>query len=272
MDGIFSAREAERSGQLRGGRADDRADGATFLLKRVVEAEVIPRLLQSRRLDGDGVRRPTALHVETLTRLSLSRDPSAAAAQVMALREGGAPEAVLLTELVGPAARQLGALWEADSIDFVDVAAGVGRLAVIARTLSAGGPPAARDAPAALVATMGSERHALGLTVFASVLRSAGWRVTEAPGLSHEALGDLAARGRWRLIGFCAGRADAPAEIAAAVSVARAASAGQGAAVAVGGPACFTDDKFASRVGADFGASEAADALREIQALLSAAP
>jgi len=68
-------------------------------LANLVESEVIPRLLLSRRANPAD-RRPSAAHVETLARLALSRDPGAAAAQVMSLRETGMPVEVLLNDLI----------------------------------------------------------------------------------------------------------------------------------------------------------------------------
>lgn len=267
MDGMTAARGIER--QMIGGQMD-RSAGSDLRLARLVQTEVIPRLLLSRRLPDDA-RRPTGMHVETLTRLSLSRDPTAAAAQVAALREAGASVGALVNDLIGGAARRLGALWTADAIDFVDVAAATGRLSTIARTLGAGGPPPAQGAPAALLATLETERHGLGLSVFATVLRGAGWRVVEAAGADHAALLALAAAGGWRLIGLSVGRSDAgaPEAVAAAIAAMRAVVPDHDAIFAVGGPACLQDAGFAARVGADFGASEARDALGMVQALLS---
>lgn len=238
-------------------------------LVELVESEVIPRLLLSRRANA-AERRPSAAHVETLARLALSRDPGAAAAQVFALRETGMPVEVLLNDLITPAARRIGDFWVADSVDFVEVALATGRLVAVVRGLGAQGEAkAAAGAPCALIATLGSERHGLGALTAAQTLRCGGWRVREAPGVAPNALIALASRGQFDMIGISLGGDRGIDGVIRLIARLRRASRNRRAAIAVGGPACHADPELAARLGADFGAASGREALAKAQAHLN---
>jgi len=243
-------------------------------LASLVESEVIPRLLLSRRANA-AERRPSAAHVETLARLALSRDPGAAAAQVFALRDAGMPVEVLLNDLITPAARRVGGFWTEDSVDFVEVALATGRLVAVVRALGAHGEAAAREtriaagAPSALIATVGAERHGLGALTAAQTLRCGGWRVREAAGVSANALVVLASRAKFDMIGLSLGGDRNLDEIARLIARLRRASRNRRAAIALGGPACLEDATLGARLGADFTASSGREALSLAQAHLN---
>lgn len=227
------------------------------LVARLVEDEVIPRLLLTRRF-GPAERRPGPGHVETLTRLLLSREPAAAAAQVAALREAGAPLSVLLTELVTPAARRLGDLWQADTINFVDVAIAAGRLTTLVRGAAPRVDTPGFGAPAALVASFVGQRHELGGAVFAQTLRAAGWRVREARDMDSLGVTAQAALDDFALVGLSLGvESEIPAAAEACAAMRWAARGGR-LILAVGGPLALTVPQLAARVGADFAAADAA--------------
>ncbi len=258
MDGT----DFRRSG-LQGGDRSDR-------VARLVRQEIIPRLVMSRRSDG-GPRRPAAAHVETLARLTLARDPSAAAAQIGALREAGVAHEALLDDLIAPAARRLGDLWTSDAADFVEVALGSGRLCAAVRHLGAQLEPGFGGAsgPLALIATPGVERHGLGAMIVAQSLRMAGWRVREAPGAEPERLAALAAAAPYDLIGLSVSTLDNAPQIEALVARLRRASRNRRAVLALGGAAFRVDPAAAAALGADFGASDAREALAQAQRHLS---
>lgn len=241
------------------------------LVARLVEDEVIPRLLLTRRL-GPPERRPGPGHVETLTRLLLSREPAAAGAQIAALRDAGAPLTVLLTDLVTPAARRLGDLWLSDAIDFVDVALAAGRLTTLVRGSAPRIEAPGVGAAAALVASLPGQRHELGVAVFAQTLRVAGWRVREARDATAAELAALATDEDFALVGLSLG---AEAEIGAATEACAAlrwACRGRRTTLAVGGPLALTTPDLAVRVGADFAAVDAAQGVALARQHLSRPP
>ena len=74
--------------------------------------------------------------VEHFAALALGSDDGAAFAYVEEqLAKGSTVESIFL-DLLAPAARQLGTLWESDAADFANVTLGVGRLQLIMRRLS----------------------------------------------------------------------------------------------------------------------------------------
>lgn len=245
--------------------------GSAVGVAEVVVGEVIPRLLLNRRAAGPE-RRPTQTHVETLVRLTLSRDPVAAGAQVAALREGGVPVDSLLHDLIAPAARRLGDYWAADAADFVEVALACARLSGIVRSF---GGEAMRDAPdaapRALIATPACERHGLGAMIVAQSFRAAGWRATEAPGASVEELSARLSGAGHELIGFSASGPPAAEMAIGMIGALRKASRRGGLIVAVGGPG-FADPARAIAAGADFHALDGRDAVMRAASLLSAGP
>ncbi len=244
-------------------------DPATKLIE-LVESEVIPRLLLSRRANP-AERRPSAAHIETLARLALSRDPGAAAAQVFALRETGMPIEMLLNDLITPAARRIGDFWVADSVDFVEVALATGRLVAAVRGLGAlAEPKVAAGAPCAVIATLGQERHGLGALIAAQTLRCGGWRVREAPGIAPNALVALASRGHFDMIGLSLSGDRSHDETRRLIARLRRASRNRRAAIALGGAACLADPDLAARLGADFIADNGRDALGKALAHLNA--
>ncbi|MFN3614687.1 MAG: B12-binding domain-containing protein [Rubrimonas sp.] len=227
---------------------------------RLVEDQVIPRLLQARR-GGQPSRCPDQGHIETLVRLALARDAQAAAAQVAALRESGMAASTVLSELITPAARRLGTLWCDDSIDFLDTTIAAGRLAGAVRQCSAPIEPAAPGAPAALIATPPRERHILGASVFSQLLRAAGWRVREAIGASRSELAALAAAEPYAMIGLSVSDVESLEFAAGVVKRARAASANQAAILAIGGPAACVSEDLAGRLGIDIATGDGAKAV-----------
>lgn len=252
-----------------GGR--DRGEAAAGVA-RIVESEVIPRLLQA-RLRARGEPTPTAAHVQTLAQLALSRDGAAADAQIFALKAGGLSTATLLDCVIGPAAQRLGDLWRSDALNFVDVALACGRLTAIVRKLGAETEIAVEAAaPQALVATLEMERHGLGAMVFAHHLRAAGWAVCEAPGADRETLRGLAGAARWDMIAFSVGSDRYADAVAEAVSTARAAARRADPFVIVGGAAVARAPGFATRLGADFGGCDPAAAIARAQSHLSRRP
>ena len=123
-------------------------EGHRALLADALEHSVIPRLLQAHgHSDDDGdapdfadqTSRPISRDdVRELVRQLLLPDDLPARAAVKAFRMRGVPRTLLCTDLMVPAARLLGELWEQDLCTFVDVTVAVGRLQQALRDMSAG--------------------------------------------------------------------------------------------------------------------------------------
>jgi len=82
----------------------------------------------------------------------------------------------LATDLLEPAARDLGDLWQSDDCTEIDVTLGLSRLQAIAREFGLGAPRLrARHPPVVLVAPQPGETHMLGAVLDAEMLWQAGW-------------------------------------------------------------------------------------------------
>jgi methanogenic corrinoid protein MtbC1 len=255
---------ALRQDAVRGGCGEHRGGAVDDPLVHLVAETVIPELLLSCRGNAQP-RTPTRVHVDTLARLLLSRDETAASAQIAALAQSGMSADVLLHDLVTPAARRLGEFWHADSVNFVDVTMAMTRLTAIVRSFSrrtgrAG--PVPLDAPEALIATTETERHGLGSLIVAESFRVSGWAVREMPGIDRHALGKAVAEFPYALVGLSVGSEKTAAALPTIVATLRRRSCNRQLIVALGGPAVVADPDCAARCGADFVATDGRDAVR----------
>lgn len=109
-------------------------DAAEDQLTRLVEAEIIPRLMLLHRVETPGAARPapaflpTDAHVLRLSELAVYGDADAAPAYVHSLvAQGATPEQVFL-DLLAASARYMGQRWEEDRYSFSEVTIGLWRL------------------------------------------------------------------------------------------------------------------------------------------------
>lgn len=115
------------------------------LLNRIIEGEIIPRLLLAHCFEGDE-RQPVPLpltefvaseeDVAELTRLLLTQDLSVVAAYVETMRCHGATLGSLYLSLFAPAAQLVGDWWRSDRCDFTEVSIALSRLQRLMRELT----------------------------------------------------------------------------------------------------------------------------------------
>jgi methanogenic corrinoid protein MtbC1 len=234
-----------------------------------IELEIIPRLLRTYRPVRAARPAPASARVaeDTVARLTrgvLDGGLGDAMALLTGLQAEGVEADILLLELLAPAARRLGALWDDDRIDFVQVTVGLWRLQQLMHELGPAMAPAVAPGASArramLVPAPGAQ-HTLGLLMVAEFFRREGWLVWGDPAAGTQELHD-AARSHWfDVVGFSAGthaQAEALAEVIPAL---RRASLNPEIAVMVGGPVFAADPELAVRVGADATAADAAAAV-----------
>lgn len=103
-------------------------------LARSVEAEIIPRLLLAFRDSELGGESPAAaedaypMQVVDFARIALTKNTEEACDYVEMMRNRGQSLETIYLDLIEPAARRLGDLWNADACDFVAVTVAVLRL------------------------------------------------------------------------------------------------------------------------------------------------
>lgn len=250
------------------------------ILTRTVELDVIPRLLIAHPspvapLAPAAANLPvTAVHVADLVGLVLSRGEPEAIAFVEAMHDGGAAAESLYLDLLAPAARRLGEMWEDDTCDFTDVTIGLWRLQNAMRELS---PSFLRavdtrtNGPRVLLVPLPGEDHTFGLSMVYEFFRRAGWNAWSGPVGSSADLRGLVRREWVEVIGFSLACDEKLDVVRAEIRSVRRASMNPGLGVLVGGPGFTANPLLAAEVGADGTATDGRQAVLQAQALMDLA-
>jgi methanogenic corrinoid protein MtbC1 len=144
--------------------------------------EIVPRLM---RLHSEVIEpinpalgAPSEGEIVGLARIVMTSDIDAAAAYVLALKARGLDMETLFLELLEPAARRLGEMWERDECSFVDVTIGVARLQnLLAIFNSTNTIPALNEKRSVLLVSTPGEQHSFGVAMLDKFLRAGGWTV-----------------------------------------------------------------------------------------------
>ena len=167
------------------------ADRAAFraLLRRTVEGEVLPRVLAQLRAQPqnsvacqDPLPRLSAAALQHVMSLLTSPDDGALLKHFTDLLDRGYLPEQLFDELIAPAARRMGTLWETDDCNFVEVTLVCARLQRMAGALGRMSEASASQTfrGRALVCGLASDQHTLGGIVIGEMLTRDGWLVTLA--------------------------------------------------------------------------------------------
>ena len=251
-------------------------------LLRTIEGDIVPRLVLARCSalpeSGTACRSPTRDEVEELVGLLLSHDSGVALAFVATLHAQGMALETLCLELLAPAARRIGELWEHDRADIMQVSLALARLHTVLREISVDGHEPASDQhePGARVLLVPSpgEQHTFGLMLVAEFFRRAGWDVcSEFPATTPDLL-DLVASERFAIVGLSCGCESRLDGLASRIQSLRRASRNRSVGVLVGGRVFTAAPELAGLVGADGTAADGRQAVlmaRGLRGLLAAA-
>jgi len=238
--------------------------GAPSDLRGIVEAEIVPRLVGAHAMRSRPPipRRPARVapsllreqDVSDLAMLSMTDDVAAAIRFVEDRCRLGIPLDVLYLDLLSPAARTLGVLWERDLCSFADVTVGLG---VVHGVMHAFSPRFVQDAgvedPRRSVLLVGApgEQHSFGVHMVAEFFRRAGWAVRTEHPTSVAACGEMAAEGWYGVIGVSSGSTVKLDTVTECIRIVRRRSVNPDVAVLVGGPLFAVHPECARVVGAD---------------------
>lgn len=250
------------------------ANGATapaVWLSDVVTTWVVPALRGGRPRRGAPGPDPVPGDVAVLVDRLLVDDLDGCTAILDALRDGGASADTLCLDLLAPAARRLGALWDLDRCDFAAVSHAAWRLQTLVQALDDGPhrlphAEADRGGGRVLLGAPEGSMHRLGLVMVAGCFRRAGWRVDLDPGARPAALEHAARCRRYDVIGLCVGHEREIDAVRRLVRTLRHASCAPGVRMMVGGPGLAGRSAAAAETDADVHASDARAALALAQA------
>ncbi len=247
-------------------------------LSLTIETEIIPRLLMAHRVDVFAARTMappseilvTPADIETFC-LCLVHEPLVGSRKaVELLLRAGMPVEQVIAQVMAPAARHLGVMWEEDRCSFVDVTLGVSRLQQLLRIYGAGDPGAVVDESGTgerrriLLSPVPGEQHTFGLSIVEEHFIRAGWEVATELAISTERLAGLLGGEWFDVLGLSASGQVCAEDLALVIAAARKASVNRALHVVVGGVLFVSDPARAVAFGADSGAIDASDALRRM--------
>jgi MerR family transcriptional regulator, light-induced transcriptional regulator len=234
------------------------------VLGRSMELELIPRLLAHAAGSDRGARSNQTIspgEVDLFVEACLSHDEARCPAIISALVQSGVPLERICLDLLTPAARKLGVMWEEDEADFLEVTLGLGRMQRVVRDLGrqmSADSPMSEDAGQAFLCAMPEEQHSLGLAMVAEFFVADGWGVTVGPPLgTDDVLHDVSAHW-YDVVGLSAGVAERVPRVAEMIARIRQASLNADLAILVGGQAFREQPALVREVGADASAPDAA--------------
>jgi MerR family transcriptional regulator, light-induced transcriptional regulator len=244
-------------------------------LVRTIEGEIVPRLVMARRVPRapetvrpEGNLGPDSLDVNELVRLLLAHDVSVASAYIETVRQRGATLELVCLELLAPAARLLGLMWERDECDFMQVTVGLCRLHQLLRELSPEFRTEDEEAAAQnrnlrriLLVPCPGDQHTFGISLVAQFLRRAGWDVWhEFPAASADIL-EIVSNHWLAVVGLSVGNEAQLEEVSAMIRAIRGVSRNRAVGVLVGGPVLVGRPELALSVGADATAADGPQAV-----------
>ena len=247
-----------------------------FRLARAIESDVIPRLVQAHRATESlrpSAPKPTEADVQAFVADIVGDREEAVAATLDRMRQRGLPVEMLYLDLLAPAARLLGEMWNDDQCDFATVTVALGRLQCLLRELSpafgteVAHPPNGRRA---LFAQPRDEQHSFGLSMVAEFFRRDGWEVVGGVG---GAVDDPGARTRQEwvdVVGFSIGSELRLEWLRSRIEAVRESSRNRNIVVLCGGPIFTLHPQWLTHVGADATALDGREAPNVADRLLAA--
>jgi methanogenic corrinoid protein MtbC1 len=246
------------------------SDHTVAVLAQAIQHEIIPRLMLAHRTPIECDVPPevatvqvSAEEVATFGQLILTRSEEQALACITRMRAAGAPIEAIYLDLLAPAARYLGELWEDDLCDFTDVTIGLGRLQKMLRDLNteveATRNPTANGLSILLVPTPG-EQHTFGLAMVAELFRKQGWEVVGGPYELADSPQVLTGHRAFDVVGFSLATSVNLNNLKKTIAEVRKASKNKGVCIMVGGPLFTLHPEYGSDIGADLVASDAQQA------------
>jgi len=236
-----------------------------------IEGEIVPRLVLSRRVTRraeaaakGGARAPDRTDVAELVRLLLHHDVPVASAYVETVRQRGATLETVCLDLLAPAARELGIMWEQDECDFMQVTVGLCRLHQLLRELS---PEFASEDDQRtgdrriLLATCPGDQHTFGIALVAQFLRRAGWDVWHEFLATRGEILEVTRQHWFSVVGLSVATETRLDDLTDMIRALRAASRNRSIGVMVGGPILVHKPELARIVGADATAADGPQAV-----------
>ena len=250
------------------------------LLTKVIEGEIIPRLLLAHRqaptnTDIDAFRGPLeGTTCSAFAELVLHSESGEIFEKVESLLARGITTESILLDLLAPVARMLGVFWEEDRCTFADVTIGVARLHQVLHELSRrerlGSDPVRLSKRAYFIPAPGDE-HTFGLSVLEEFFLHAGWETATDYRASPATILKTAASQDLDVVGFSLACEQFLDPLCDLVKKTRAVSRNRGVTILVGGGLFLGRPDLANRIAGATIVSDSVHAVRVADAARSTA-
>ncbi|GAB0116769.1 cobalamin B12-binding domain-containing protein [Acidisoma sp. 7E03] len=269
---------------LRDERTPQRRQAA---IERVIEADIIPRLLASYRAraataapppPSPAAARPARRHRDdeavSLAEGVIGPDPQGAVRSVLSrlVKDGEAGNAACL-ELIADAARHLGFLWVEDRAGFEEVTLGMFHLQRMAHDIAPMTrrivPPPGEAQKTLLLLTLQGEQHRFGASLLANCFDSAGWQVSHIQVSSSDDVASLVSTTDYDVVGLSMATDVQVSHVDHCIKAIRAASHNRNVIIMVGGAMILATPSLVETLGADGTGASAAEATERAEELLS---
>ncbi len=245
-------------------------------ISTIIEGEIIPRLLMAHSAEPTERLKPRTSEIDPFdanrfAALPLHAEAAELLEVVQTYLDDGASVDAIYIDVIAPAARKLGELWEADECDFVDVTMGLWRLQEVMREVAVRSPPvvSAMSSPRSiLISPLPGDQHSFGATMLEDIFARAGWcsEVMVEPGR-----GDLLKRvgeKSFDVVGLTISRDCPSAAISHIISALRSVAANPNTRVMIGGRVVNENPDLVAEVGADGTAQDASAAVQMAEVLV----
>ena len=210
--------------------------------------------------------------VDAFVALVLENDADVVCEYIEQLRDGGEPLPAVYLNLLAPAARRLGELWESDECSFAMVTLGISRMHQVLLRFSpffcANCSESPDDAKSVLIIPAPGEQHTFGLMMLVEFFRREGWRVWSGSPMNDEELFGLLESDRFDVVGLSVATERRLGSLPDLLRSVRERSKNKNIKVIVGGRLFSEQPELARKVGADATAVDGVDAVRQAEQLV----
>lgn len=245
----------------------------------VIEQQIIPRLLNVQQFFPDASKdrsldaQPSGERLEFLafTQHCLKGDTLKANQVVDALTDSGLAHDHIFLELITPAARHLGVLWEQDLCDFTQVTCGLAIMHQMIYRLgyeSPAGKQGQGDSERLMLACAPGSQHFLGLTIVADFFRKSGAEVVLEISSTESELLRAVAHEWFDVVGISVALQAQLATLPDLIAHLRVHSGNPQMRVVLGGPIFMLQELSAQSLGADAIFTDAREAVAAVKRLI----
>lgn len=262
--------EASSAGALTEAASDTR-------LRTLVEAEIIPRLMLAHRDPRQDTHSPSVRpdDVAAFSHALLSQNITEATELIGELGERGVSMEAVYLQLLAPAARYLGELWESDQCNFSEVTLCLWRMQTLMYDLSAAfhgtesrPEPRSGAERRILIASLPGQQHTFGLSMLSEFFRKEGWVALTIPSPQAGEVLDTVSMHWFDVLALSASMDGEVRDLGKTIKAVRKTSRNPRLAIMVGGPLFLRQPELATTVGADGMSRDAPSALTLAEELI----